>query len=192
MSKYHHSILIFLVFTLLFSLCFSLSFTSAAFTTPKFLAQYIPAGFVIDEKQCSSQNVGMFSTISIVARKVNQLPKPFKTPEFSDFELGYAETTNAAYLQPMWQEAQQNAENESQTQTNPQNKFLEKETISGGGEIYWYKGMNINAQGAKGEASQITFYGAKIIKQFDKGVLTIKISDFVGERDVVRKCFQAK
>lgn len=192
MFKNHRFILIFLVFTLLVSLYCSLSLTSAAFTTPKFLAQYIPAGFVIDEKQCSSQNVGMFNTIGILARKVNQLPKPFKTPEFSDFELGYAETTNAAYVQPMWEEAQQNAENESKTQTNPQNKFIEKETISGGGAIYWYKGMYINAQGAKEEASQITFYGAKIIKQFAKGVLTIKISDFVGERDVIRKCFQAK
>lgn len=189
MLKNHRSVLI---FYLLFSLCFSLSLTSAAFTTPKFLAQYIPAGFVIDEKLCSSQNVGMFSSIGIVARKVNQLPKPFMTPEFSDFELGYAETTNTAYMQPMWKEAQQNAENESKTQTNPQNTFLEKETIKGGGEIYWYTGVNFNAQGAKGEASQLTFYGAKIIKQLDKGVVTIKISGFVGERDVIRKCFQAK
>ncbi|HEX3043414.1 MAG TPA: hypothetical protein VHY08_01560 [Bacillota bacterium] len=190
MLKYQRFILIFLI--LLFSLSFSLSLTSAEFKTPKFLTPYIPAGFVIDEKYCKSQNVGMFNTTNIVARKVNQLPKPFVSPEFSNFELGYAETTNAAYVQPMWEEAQQNAENESKTQTNPQNTFFEKETIKGGGEIYWYKGVYFNAQGAKGEASQLTSYGAKIIKQLDKGVLTIKISDFVGERDLIRKCFQTK
>lgn len=192
MLKYRYSILIFLVFNLLFSICFSLSQTSAAFAPPKFLAQYIPAGFVIDEKHSSTQNVGMFNSTNIVARKVNQLPKPFVTPEFSDLLLGYVESTDAAYVQPMWKEAQQNAEKESKTQTNPQNTFLEKETVRGGGEIYWYKGMNINAQGAKGEASEVTFYRAIIIKQFDKGVLSIKISDFVGERDVIRKCFQTK
>jgi hypothetical protein len=192
MLKIKHVFLIFLVINLLFSFGFSFSVTSAAFTPPKFLTPYIPAGFVIDEKQSATQNVGMFNTTNIVARKVNQLPKPFVTPEFADLLLGYAECTNAAYLPQMWKEAQENAENESKTQTNPRNSFIGKETINGGGAIYWYKGMNVNAQGARGEASEVTFYGAKIIKQMDKGVLTIKISDFVGERDIIRQCFQGK
>lgn len=192
MLRTKHSLFIFLVINLLFLFCFSLSITSAAFTTPKLLAQYIPAGFVIDEKYSSIQNVGMFTATNIVARKVNQLPKPFMTPKFSDLALGYMESSNVAYVTPMWQEAQQKAENESQTQTNPQKTFIGKETIHGGGEIYWYQGKNFNAQGAKGEASEVSFYAATIIKQVDKGVLTIKITDFVDERDVIRKCFQGK
>jgi hypothetical protein len=189
MLKIKDSFLILTVFILLLSLGFSTGITSAAFKTPNFLTPYIPAGFVIDEKQCSSQNVGMFNSINIFARKVNQLPKPFVSPEFSYFELGYAETTNAAYVQPMWEEAQQKAEEESKTQTNPQNTFIGKETIKGGGSIYWYQGVAFNAQGAKDEAGQLNIYAATIIKQVGKGVLTIKLTGFVGERDVIRKCF---
>jgi hypothetical protein len=190
MLRIKHFLFIFLVINLLFS--FSFSITSAAFTTPKFLAQYIPAGFVVDEKYSSTQNIEMFNSTNIVARKVNQLPRPFVIPEFSELSLGYMESTDATYVQPMWKEAQQKAEKESQTQTNPQKTFIGKETINGGGEIYWYQGKNFNAQGAKGEASEVSFYAVTIIKQVDKGILSIKISDFVGKRDVIRKCFQAK
>jgi hypothetical protein len=189
MFKTKHFILIFVVSSLLLLFCFSIGITSATFTAPKFLTSYIPAGFVIDEKHSSTRNVGMFNATNIVAQKVNELPKPFVSPEFSDLALGYMESSDPAYVSPMWQEAQQNAEKESKSQTNPRNTFLEKETIKGGGEIYWYKGMNINAQGAKGEASEVTFYRATIIKQVDKGVLKIIITDFVGERDIIRKCF---
>lgn len=190
MLKFKHFMLIILVLSLLFSCCFSLSLTSAAYTAPKFLAQYVPAGFVIDEKQSKSQSVGMFNTTGIAARKVNQLPKPFVTPEFSELAIGYMEPTNPAYLQPMWEEIQRDAEQESKTQTSPHIAFLEKELIGSGGVIYWYKGMNVFAQGSKDEASQVIFYGAKFIKRMDKGVLKITITDFVGERDVIRKCFK--
>ena len=194
MLKIKRAILTFLIFGLLLSLCcFSPSLTSAAFKIPNFMTPFIPAGFVIDETHSSTQNTGMFNTTGIVARKVNQLPKPFKTPEFSYFELGYAETTNATYVQPMWEEVQQKAEEESKTktkQTDPLNYFIGKEAIKSGGAIYWYQGMNIFAMGAKDEASLITFYGATIIKQVGKGILTIKISDFVGEQDAIRKCFK--
>ncbi len=192
MLKIKYFPLIFLVMNLLLSFCFSFSLTSASFTPSKFLTSYIPAGFVIDEEHSSTQNLGLFNATNIVARRVNQLPKPFVTPGFSDLLLGYLESTQADYLSQMWKEAQQNAENESKTQTNPQNRFIGKETIGGGGEIYWYKGMNVNAQGAKGEASEVTFYGAKIIKRMDKGILTIKITGFVGERDLIRQCFQRR
>lgn len=165
---------------------------SAAFTTPKLLTPFIPTGFVIDEKYSSTQNVGMFTGTNIVARKVNQLPKPFVTPEFSELLLGYTEITDSSYLSMMWNEAQQNAEKESQSQTNPNNTFIGKEVIPGGGVIYWYQGMHFNGEGAKDEATQITFYRARIIKQVNNGILSIKITDFVGERDIIRKCFQLK
>ena len=149
MLKIKYAFSIAIVFMLLMSFCISVGITSAAFTAPKFLTQYIPGGFVIDEKHSGSQNGGAFHTVGIAARKVNQLPKPFKTPESSDLALGYAETTNSTYVQPMWQEAQQKAEEESRTQTNPQNTFIGKETINSGGAIYWYQGVSFNAQGAK-------------------------------------------
>lgn len=164
--------------------------TEAGFTPPKMITQYIPDGFVIDSNYSSTRDVGMFTATNILAKKKNPLPKPFVSPEYAIFELGYTQTTNSALVQQMWNEAYQNAEKESQSQTNPQNEFFEKETIKNGGAIYWYRGVHFNAMGRPEEADRVMFYKARIIKQMNNGILSIKITDFVGDRHSIQKCFQ--
>lgn len=176
---------------------FSASVTSAAFKIPSFLKPYIPAGFVVDEQQCSSRNYGMFSSVGIAARKANVLPKPFKTPEFSQLKLGYVEYADPAYASQAWQESQQKAEKDSKNSTsNPLKHFIGKESIKGGGTIYWYQEVDFNAGGAVGDkskndaASQLNIYSATILKRVGNGTLNIEITGFVGDRNLIRRWFK--
>ncbi len=197
MLKTKSFLLLTAVSILLLSLGLNAGVTSAAFKIQDFLKPYIPAGYVVDEQRCSSRNYGMLSSVGIAARKVNKLPRPFKTPEFSDLQLGYVEYSDPAYASKAWQELQQNAEKESKNNTsNPLSHFIGKESIKGGGTIYWYQEVDFNAGGAvgdgskKNEATQLNIYAAKIIKRVGKGYVDIKIDDFVGDRDNIRKCFK--
>lgn len=167
---------------------FSAGVLGAAFTPPKEIAGYIPAGFVIDENFSSTKNYGMYEVTGILARKDNVLPKPFKTPEKAVLSLGFMVYSDPSYNSQAWTETQRKAEADSQQQTALR-RFIGKEAIRGGGTIYWYQSKDFNAEGAKDEASVLDTYYATIIKQINKGVLNIKLEGFVGDRDDIRKCF---
>ena len=180
---------LFILFALvaIFSSCFNTGVSQAASQLPN-LAQYIPTGFVIVDS--STKDYGMFVTSGVRARKDNVLPKPFKTPEKAEVAVGFMVYSDPSLNPQLWTEAQKSAEEESQRPSTQYRHFIGKETIRSGGTIYWYQGKQFNVQGAKDEASVLDTYHATIIKQINNGVLTVKIDEFVGDRDTIRKCFQ--
>lgn len=187
MKKYFLLVVIALV--AVFSSYFNTGVSQAAFQVPKNLAQYIPAGFVIDENFSSTKDYGMYEVTGVLARKDNVLPKPFKTPEKAVLSLGFMVYSDPSYNSQAWTETQRKAEEESQQQTALR-RFIGKEAIRGGGTIYWYQCKNFNIMSNKDEASELDIYYATINKQINKGVLNIKLEGFVGDRDTIRKCFQ--
>jgi len=168
---------------------------SAKPRTPKFVEPYIPTGFAVDDQTTVTQYLGNYNVTHVTAKRVNELPKPFRNPEESDLDLTYVKIVDPAYVPLMWQQAQAEAEKESQAQSDSGRTFIGKETLSGGGAIYWYQEDSLRylprrLRAAAGDTPSLTIYDATIIQKFDRDVLKVKITDLVGDRDIVRQCFK--
>jgi hypothetical protein len=171
--------------------CYTAGVLGATFTPPKEIAGYIPAGFTIDEAHSSTRDLGMLTSTNVVGKKKNDLPKPFESPTTADFGLGYVKFSDPALANQAWKEAQQNAEEYSKNGQLANQKFIGKEALSGGGTLYWYKGVAIYAQWTDGKGHQLDIYKVEFIKQINNtGVLIVKVSDFVGEQDTIHKWFK--
>lgn len=161
--------------------------------TPKLVEPYIPAGFAVDDQTTVTQYHGAYNVTRVTAHKSNQLPKPFVSPDESDLDLLYTEVLEPSMGSLMWQWAQRDAEKDSQEPDSGQT-FMGKETLEGGATIYWYKEDPLSflprrLRTAGGTAPSLHIYDATIIRKLEKGFVTVKITDFVGEQNLVRQCY---
>lgn len=166
----------------------------AKLRTPKSVTVYIPPDFVVDDQTTVTQYLGAYNVTIVEAHRPNQLPKPFVSPEEANLKLVYTKIIELSAAPQLWQQAQKEAEGEADDQSDSSRTFLKKETLGSGRTIYWYRldpltYLPRRLRLAQGTKPSVDIYDATILWRLDAAILTIKITEYVGNRETLRQWY---